>query len=138
MHEQSLTRRDYRHFAFLMALFVLILFGVLWPLLRGGVILMKAWPWVVAGLLVCWGMVWPEGLRFIHAPWMAVGRVLGILNTTVILTLVFYLFITPMAIVLKVLGKDTMERTFKRNGVHDSHWKKSSNGRRIEYMEKIY
>ncbi|MFK5954001.1 MAG: SxtJ family membrane protein [Desulfobacterium sp.] len=135
---QPLTRRGYRHFGFVLALFVAMLFGLLLPFLAGDASLMRPWPWFVSALLVGWGMLWPEGLRFIHGPWMAFGRFMATLNTTVILTIVFYLFITPMAIVFKILGKDSMERNLNPKNTNDSYWKKSSGRKKNEHMEKIY
>jgi hypothetical protein len=41
---------------------------------------------------------------------MLVGHVLGWINTRIILGLVFYVVVTPMGIIRRMLGKDPMGR----------------------------
>ena len=56
-------------------------------------------------------------MKFAHA--------LGWVNTRIILTLVYLLVMTPLALIFKVVGKDPMNRKF---GGQDSYWiKRESN-----------
>ena len=140
MQEQPLTHRAYRQFGFILALFIIILFEIVLPIFagEGGTgLLRRPWPWVLSALLVGWAMVWPEGLRFVHAPWMLFGRYMAVFNTTLILTIVFYLFITPLAIVFRIVGRDAMGRKLNPMDSSPSHWK-SSRRKKNDHMEKIY
>ena len=63
---------------------------------------------VLAGL----GLVAPSLLRHPYRGWMALGHVLGWINTRILLGLVFYLLITPMGVVMRWFGRDPMRRGF--------------------------
>lgn len=45
---------------------------------------------------------------------MRVGHVLGSINTKIILGIVYYGLITPMGIVMRLMGKDSMHRALAK------------------------
>lgn len=55
--------------------------------------------------LVLLGLVAPGLLRRVHRVWMTFALVLGFVMTKVILTAVYFLVFTPIALVLRLLGK---------------------------------
>ena len=59
---------------------------------------------------------WTE--RFNRA-WMAFGAALGYVNSRVLLSLVYYLVVTPFGVVLKLTGHDPLHR---RGPPKDSYW----------------
>lgn len=59
--------------------------------------------------MVLGGLV-PRSLKQVHTGWMKLGHVLGAINTRILLGLVYYLLITPMGLVMRLLGKDIMHR----------------------------
>jgi len=63
---------------------------------------------------------------------MKFAHVLGWINTRIILTLVYFLIISPLALVFKLIGKDPMERKI---GQSDSYWKKREAG---EFKKEDY
>ncbi|MFN8544407.1 MAG: SxtJ family membrane protein [Candidatus Binatia bacterium] len=71
------------------------------------------WPplvlWVVGGLLVVPGAVAPTLLGPVERGWMRMAAVLGHFNARVILTVLFYVVMTPIAWVVR-LGRDPMDR----------------------------
>ncbi len=71
------------------------------------------WAVAVAILLVFPAIVFPRSLFLVHKGWMAVGGVLGWINTRVILGIVFYIVVTPIGIVRRWLGKDPMGRQLR-------------------------
>jgi hypothetical protein len=68
------------------------------------------WSLVVAGLLLFPALVYPRVLFWPHKGWMLVGHILGSINTRIILGLVFYVVVTPIGIIRRLLGKDPMGR----------------------------
>ena len=88
-------------------------FGVigLWPMVLRGEPL-RLWALIVGGLLLLLGTVVPAWLAPIHRGWMWIGHILGWINTRIILGVIFYGLITPIGIVFRMLGKDTMRQTF--------------------------
>ena len=55
----------------------------------------------------------------LYKAWMKFAHLLGWVNTRIILTLVYFLIMTPLALIFKVVGKDPMNRKL---GGQDSYW----------------
>ena len=75
------------------------------------------WPGVV---LVLFGLVLPRALKWVYIAWMSVAFVLGFVMAHVILTLFFYLMITPMGLIARLFGKDFLRLRLDRNAV--TYW----------------
>jgi hypothetical protein len=71
--------------------------------------------WVVgvAGCLLIPAFVIPKSLFWVHKGWMTVGHVMGWINTRIILGVVFYVVVTPMGMLRRLLGKDPMGRQLR-------------------------
>jgi hypothetical protein len=82
----------------------------LWPLVHG--LPYRVWAVVVAVVLLVPAVVWPRPLAPLFKGWMFIGLVLGWINTRIILGLIFYLMVTPIGLVMRLLGKDPMTRGF--------------------------
>jgi hypothetical protein len=87
---------------------LIVFFGLLLPWLFGKP--WPSWPWVAAGVFAVAGLVLPAVLRPVFYVWMMLGHVLGWINTRIILGLVFFLMFAPIALLLRILGKDPMHR----------------------------
>lgn len=94
---------------------VFLLIG-LWPtVMRGADI--RAWAAVVAGLLIVLALTVPMVLRPVYTVWMAVGEVLGRINTKIILGFAFYVVVTPIGLVMRLFGHDPMRCRFEPGAV---------------------
>ena len=58
-------------------------------------------------------------LQKIYNGWMKFARAIGYVNTRIILVLVFYIAVTPTALLAKAVGKDFMSRKKKES----SYWR---------------
>lgn len=74
----------------------------------------------VGAALVLLGLVAPEKLRPVYRVWMGLAVVLGYVMTRVLLTLVFFLVVTPIGLLRRVLGHDTMRR--RRDASVTTYW----------------
>jgi Saxitoxin biosynthesis operon protein SxtJ len=83
----------------------------LWPMLLHGEPL-RLWAVGLGGLLLALGGILPQALAPIHKGWMWIGHLLGWINTRILLGVVFYGLITPIGIVFRLMGKDTMRQAF--------------------------
>ena len=108
--EQAVTVRQLRSFGLTVGgIFALI---SVWPaLLRGQDV--RVWAAALAGLLVIPALTFPRSLVPIYHVWMWVGEALGWINSRVILGAIFFVLFTPMGLVLRLLGKDPMHRSFE-------------------------
>ena len=129
-----MTNKEYRNFGLIMAGFISLLFGLLFPWLF-------TWefsfiPFVISTVLILWSFTSPKTLIILYKPWMKLGKLLGFINTRIILGIVFFAIFTPFAMVLKIMKKDAMKRQFndKKNA---SYWEKSTPQDK-QQMEKIY
>ena len=106
----EITNKQLRSFGFTVGgIFALIGF---WPLV------IRAedprwWAVAVAAFLLVPAVVFPKGLVWVHKGWMALGHVLGWINTRIILGFIFYFIVTPIGIVRRLLGKDPMGRRLR-------------------------
>jgi hypothetical protein len=101
----------------------LVFFGAL--VIIGGLLWLRDRPvgpyFMAAGIFFgLMGLAWPRGLKWLYKPWMALALVLGHVMSRLILTLLFYLVVTPIGLVLRLMGKDLLDR--KWNG-RESYWR---------------
>ena len=107
--DHAATRKELRQFGLLVgAVFTVI---GLWPLVFRGESL-RLWAVGIGGLLIAFGGILPQLLAPIHKGWMWVGHILGWVNTRILLGIVFYALLTPMGLVFRLMGKDTMREAF--------------------------
>lgn len=72
----------------------------------------RLWALILGGLLMLLGLVWPRVLGPIHRLWMALGHILGWINTRIILSVIFYGMFTPARVILRLAGKDLIQLRF--------------------------
>ena len=104
----ELDRGGLRKFGITTGAIVAVIFGVFFPwLFKAGVVL---WPWVVFAVLALWGLVAPMSLRPVYQGWMKFGLFMSRFTTPLIMGLVFFLVITPAALIMKILRRDPLKR----------------------------
>jgi Saxitoxin biosynthesis operon protein SxtJ len=110
MMQNEITIKQLRSFGLLIGgIFALI---GLWPVVVHNVD-PRWWSLVVAIVLILPALVYPKSLFWIHKGWMAVGHVLGWINTRIILGVVFYVIVTPIGMFRRWLGRDPMGRQLR-------------------------
>ena len=70
-----------------------------------------AWPWAIAAPLWLLALAQPAWLRWIYRGWMRFGLLAGRVTTPLLLGIVFFFMISPMAMARRLRGKDPMQRT---------------------------
>ena len=71
--------------------------------------------WLSGGILLL-GLVTPIVFHPLALVWFGLAKVLSIFSSTVLLTLLFFLLVTPVGLLRKWLGKDTLQRKdFKKS-----------------------
>jgi len=83
--------------------FSLLAFWPLWPLHSPSIV------WLIAaGLSLVLALFMPRLLAPLYRVWMRVGHVLGWVNSRLILGFLFFVIITPTALIMKVMGRDLL------------------------------
>lgn len=85
----------------------------LWPLVFRGES-PRLWAMILGSLLIVLGTMVPQSLKRVHQGWMQVGHVLGSINTKIILGIIYYGLFTPMGLVMRLMGKDSMHRALAK------------------------
>jgi hypothetical protein len=101
-------RRDLRKFGITMAVAVAVLGGLFLWRGRGE----PSWFFWAAAALFVFGLLCPLALRPLQKAWMAFAIVLGWLMTRVILVVVFYIGITPIAAIARLVRKRFLDLGF--------------------------
>ncbi|HEX8847816.1 MAG TPA: SxtJ family membrane protein [Pyrinomonadaceae bacterium] len=73
----------------------------------------------LAGALVLMALLLPALARRFHVLWMKLAGVLGYVNSRILLSLVFYLIFVPYSLVMRVIGRDSLNR---RKARRESYW----------------
>ena len=96
--------------------------------------------YVLGGLgsaLAVLGLTVPTVLLPLYRVWMALAVVLGFIMTRVILTIVYYLVMTPIGLLMRLFGKDPMHRRLDPDA--SSYWiKKTYTDSSKERLEKYF
>ena len=110
------TKKELRKFGLVMTVPLALIGGYLWWKGRG------AYPYVLgaATFFLLSGLLVPQLLRPIEKVWMKFAEIMGAIMTRVILSVAFYLMITPLGLVLRLMGKDLLHLRFEKDC--ESYW----------------
>jgi hypothetical protein len=82
------------------------------------------------------GAIFPQSLVVPNRLWMGMAEAMGFVMTRVILSVVFFLFVTPIGLARRLFGGDPLGR---RAGRTESYWKPYTERRRdAKHYEKMY
>lgn len=104
----ELSAQELRNFGFVTGAIIGVLFGLGLPFLFS--FEYPLWPWYLAGILATWAWVAPATLRGFYRTWMRFGLLMSKITTPLVIGIVFFLVITPTALIMKILGRDAMQR----------------------------
>lgn len=114
--DKTKTKKELRKFGFVMIVPLAII---------GGFLLWKATPaapylLILAAFFLISSLLLPSILRPIERIWMKIAELISAVMTRAILVLTFYLVITPMGLILRLIGKDLLDMKFDSN--RKSYW----------------
>jgi Saxitoxin biosynthesis operon protein SxtJ len=113
-----------------------VLLGVAaWNLYRGRTTVVAVFGSLGAALVVA-GLLVPVAARAFHVAWMRFAVVLGHVNSRVLLTLVYYLVMTPYGVVSRLVRRDPLRR---RGKAEESYWVERKTTRQTrEGFERLF
>jgi hypothetical protein len=97
-----------RHFGFIFTGGLTLIFGIIGPLMRQHSA--PIWLWILNSIIILIALINPKILDKPEKLWLRIGLVLGIINSRIILTIIFYGLFTPMGIAMRIKGRDILER----------------------------
>tara|TARA_B100001250_G_scaffold359592_1_gene336539 strand:+ start:372 stop:764 length:393 start_codon:yes stop_codon:yes gene_type:complete len=117
--KESISKKKLRQFGFLIGFGFPILIGWIIPAVGGHVF--RTWTLWIAFPSLMIGILKPRLLFYPYKGWMLLGLALGWINSRIILGLVFFLVLQPIALIMKFLGYDPLkikksnERSYREN-----------------------
>ena len=82
----------------------------LWPLWDGGPV--RIWALAGAGIFLAAGLFTPPLLRPLNRLWFLFGMALHKVISPLVMGFLFYLTVTPIALIMRAIGKDPLHRQF--------------------------
>ena len=113
------TNKELRKFGLTIGAVSLILGGLLWWKGKDSCVYFLS----IGGLFVLTGLIVPKILTPVEYLWMKFARGLGFVMNYVILTIAFYLVFTPVGLLMRLTGKDSLKLKFDRQA--KSYWIKT-------------
>lgn len=100
---QPTDTRELRYFGLGLAALIALLFGVIGPWSFDRIL--PLWPFVAGGAIALAAALLPRAIYPLHLAWMPLGRVLGWLNTRLVLGIVYFLILLPFGLFARWAGK---------------------------------
>lgn len=104
----ELDAKGLRSFGLTTGAIIAVLFGLFFPWLLE--VAIPVWPWMLGSVLAVWGLIHAASLRLIYTGWMKFGLLLSKITTPIVMGIVFYGVILPMGLLMRLSGKDPMQR----------------------------
>ena len=104
----DLDQKGLREFGLATGTVIVAIFGLFFPWLLERD--WPVWPWVIAAPLWSLALVYPMWLRRVYRTWMHFGLLANRVMTPLVLGIVFFGMILPMALVWRLTGNDPMRR----------------------------
>ncbi|MAR25859.1 MAG: hypothetical protein CMC50_00295 [Flavobacteriaceae bacterium] len=111
------SKKQLREFGLLIGFGFPIIIGWIIPAINGHIF--RMWSLLIGFPLLILGLLKPSSLAYPYKVWMAIGLALGWVNSRLILGLVYFIILQPIAIVMKIFGYDPLrkkksnERTYR-------------------------
>jgi hypothetical protein len=77
-------------------------------------------------IFAIWGTVAPASLAPVEKVWLAIGEKIGTVVTFVLVTLTFFVLVTPIALFLRLLRKDLLSLKIDKSAA--SYWRPVETG----------
>lgn len=119
-----------RSFGFLF--FVVFLIIGLWPLKNGGNI--NSYFLIASTIFLILGLINSKILSPLNKLWIKFGEILGAVIAPIVMAIVYFIFLTPVSLIVRVFGKDLLGLKFLKE--KKSYWikrKKNLNSMRKQF-----
>ena len=100
--------------------FVIFLIVSLWPLTHEGSI--RIWSVIISVVFLILGLLNSKFLTPLNLLWFKFGIILGAIVSPIVMGIVFFLVVTPIGLVLSIMGKDVLNK--KYNKKKETYWVK--------------
>ena len=97
--------------------FVFFLLVAIYPLINNGEL--RLWSLIISIIFLLLGLVNSKILNTLNKLWFKFGIFLGKIISPIIMGIIFFLVVTPIGLLMKLLGKDVLNLKYN---VNKSYW----------------
>ena len=97
--------------------FVVFLIIAIYPLIDGGAI--RIWSLIISVIFLFLGLLNSKILNPLNKLWFKVGIFLGKIISPLVMGIIFFLVVTPIGILMRILNKDLLNLKFNKK---NSYW----------------
>jgi len=98
--------------------FVVFLIVSLWPLTHEGSI--RIWSVIVSAVFLILGLINSRLLTPLNVLWFKLGMILGAIISPIVMGIVFFLVVTPTGFILRIMGKDLLNKKYEKK--KETYW----------------
>ena len=98
--------------------FVVFLIVSLWPLTHEGSI--RIWSVIISAVFLILGLVNSKLLTPLNLLWFKLGMILGAIISPIVMGIVFFLVVTPIGLILRIMGKDLLNKKYDKE--KETYW----------------
>ena len=97
--------------------FIVFLIISIYPLVDGD--MLRIWPLVISIIFLILGLLNSKILTPLNKLWFKFGILLGAIVSPIVMGIVFFIVVTPISLIMKILGKDILNLKKNKN---QSYW----------------
>ena len=113
-------------------LFFIVFIAVgLWPLIKGEAV--NIYLILISLFFLIFGLINSKILSPFNKAWIKFGEILGSIIAPIIMSMIFFLIVTPIGLILKMFHKDLLNLKFNQN---KTYWMKKD--KTIQSMDKQF
>ena len=102
--------------SFGLVFFVVFLLISIYPILKDGNI--RIWSLIISFIFLVLGLLNSNVLSPLNKLWFRFGLLLGKIISPIIMGIIFFLVVTPIAIIMRLFKKDILNLEFKENNTY--------------------
>ena len=109
----KISNRKLREFGLIVGVILPLFFGWIIPMISGHDF--REWTLYLGVILISLAILKPNFLYNPYKLWIGIGNILGWFNSRLILGIIFFVILQPMAIFMRLCGYDPLRRNKNKN-----------------------
>ena len=112
--------------------FIVFLIISLWPLTYGELI--RIWSVIISLVFLILGLMNSKLLTPLNQLWFKFGIILGAIVAPIVMGVVFFLVVTPIGVIMRIMGKDLLRKKYDKK--KETYWIKR--GKSVSTMKQQF
>tara|TARA_Y100000996_G_C22365713_1_gene578833 strand:- start:326 stop:703 length:378 start_codon:yes stop_codon:yes gene_type:complete len=110
-------KKNENNISFGILFFIVFFLIAIWPLIDSGSI--RIWSIVLSFIFLILGILNSKLLSPLKSAWIKLGEILGKIIAPIVMGFIYFIIITPIGILMRLIGKDLLGIKYSKN---NSYW----------------